>query len=134
MKCPRFPGFYQHHLTNSYYKKTFEELWDKEFEILNNTCSHKFRETTDVNQWLMKEWQIASGNFDVRSHKFGKSYFIDRDGFNIVKDAAKYIYKQKGKMISINDGKMSEKEFTSFINSMINSLNHILPYKSTFEK
>ena len=133
-KCPRFPGFYQHHLTNSYYKKTFEEVWDKEYEILDNTCMHKFRETTDVNQWVMKEWQIASGNFEVRSHKFGKTFYIDRDGFKIVSEASNYIIKQKGKMISVNDGPMSEDEYNKFIHMMINSFESILKEKSEFEK
>lgn len=133
--CPRFPGFYQHHLTNSYNKKTLEDVWKKEYEILDNTCKHKFRETTDVNQWVFKEWQIASGNFKNRSNKFGKTYYIDRDGIEKnKKEMIHYILKQKGKMIAINDGPMTDQEFDDIVISLKNAFNQILPEKSSFEK
>lgn len=134
-KCPRFPGFWQHHLSSSFCKSTFEEVWNKEFEILDNTCMHKFRETSDVNQWLFKEWQLASGNFENRSHNFGRSFYIDRDGLNQNgSDIIYYIRKQKGKMIAINDGPMNEDEFENFKKSLKASFQSILSDKSTFEK
>lgn len=132
--CPRFPGFWQHHLTNSYNKSTFNEVWQKEPEILHNTCTHKFRETTDVNQWVFKEWQIASGNFVNRSIKFGKTYYIDRDGIEIKNELIDYIKKQKGKMVAINDGPMSDKEFNDLVKELDGTFNKILPEKSSFEK
>lgn len=133
-KCPRFPGFYQHHLATSFNKKTFDEVWKKEYEILHDTCMHKFRETTDVNQWLMKEWQIAKGNFINRSYKFGKAFFIDRDGMEIKNNMINYITKQKGKMIAINDGPLSEVNFKKFKKELTVSFDKILPNKSSFEK
>ena len=134
-KSPRFPGFWQHHLANSYCKSTFETLWNKEYDILDNTCMHKFREISDVNQWVFKEWQIAEGNFVPRSVKFGKSFFIDRDGINNVKPkAVKYITKQQGKMISINDGEMTEEEFEQTLKDLKESFEKILPEKSSYEK
>lgn len=133
--CPRFPGFWQHHLSTSYNKKTLEVVWNKEPEILNNTCLHKFRETTDVNQWVFREWQIAEGNFLNRSSKFGKSFYIDRDGIkNLKKSIINYIVKQKGKMIAINDGPMSDDEFNQIVTLLEKALNKILPNKSSFEK
>ena len=35
LPCPRFPGFYQTHIANSYNKKTFEEVWKLEEETLD---------------------------------------------------------------------------------------------------
>ena len=135
LPCPRFPGFYQTHIANSYNKKTFEEVWKKEEEILDKTCSHKFRETTDVNQWVFKEWQIASGNFHSRSVKFGKSFYIDRDGIKKLKNKVlKTIEKQKVNIIAINDGPMSDKEFDDLIFDLKNTFEKILPEKSSFEK
>lgn len=133
--CPRFPGFWQHHLASSFLKSTFEEVWDKEFDTLNLTSSHKFRESTDVNQWLFKDWQVASGNFEVRNIKFGEAFYIDRDGIKTTKSKIiKYITKQKGKMIAINDGEMSDIEFDSLVEDLKNSFEKILPNKSSFEK
>lgn len=134
-KCPRFPGFWQHHLATSLKKSVMKEVWDKEFDILDKTCSHKFRETTDVNQWLFKEWQIASGNFCNRSIKFGEAFYIDRDGIlNIKTTMLNYIKKQKGKMIAINDGPMSIEEFEQLKKELTDAFEYIYPQKSSFEK
>lgn len=132
--CPRFPGFYQQHIANSYNKKTFEEVWSKEYEILDNTCKHKFRETTDVNQWVFKEWQIASGNFINRSINFGKSFYIDRDGLSSKKEILNYIKNCKGKIISINDGPMSDNDFNNLIGDLKKTFSIRLSEKSSFEK
>ena len=132
--CPRFPGFYQHHIAVSYKKSTFEKVWNAEFDILDKTCRNKFRENTDVNDWVFKEWQIAEGNFEVRSNKFGKSFFIDRDGMKSIKhDICNYIKKQKGKMIAINDGPMSNAEFDEITRLVRESFDSILPEPSSFE-
>ena len=70
-----------------------------------------------------------------RSVKFGKSFFIDRDGINNVKPkAVKYITKQQGKMISINDGEMTEEEFEQTLKDLKESFEKILPEKSSYEK
>ena len=133
--CPRFPGFWQHHLASSFCKSTFEEVWEKEYEILHQTSSHKFRESTDVNQWLFKDWQIASGNFEVRNVKFGEAFYIDRDGITNIKNRIiNYITHQKGKLIVINDGEMSDLEFNLLVEDLEKSFNEILPTKSHFEK
>ena len=132
-KCPRFPGFYQHHLASAFNKSVFKEVWKKEFETLDNTCKHRFRETTDVNQWLMKEWQLASGNFKVRSNNFGKAFYIDRDGIKIEKEILSYISKQKGKMIAINDGPMSLEDFERIKKNIALSFEKNLKEKSKFE-
>lgn len=62
-RSPRFPGIEQFHMPQPYLKSTFEEVWEKEFDELDETCSHKFRNKNDVNQWLFRNWQIVSGNF-----------------------------------------------------------------------
>lgn len=135
LNCPRFPGFWQHHLATSFCKSTFEKVWELESETLDNTCSHKFREITDVNQWLFREWQIASGNFVNRKASFGKSFYIDRDGIqNLKNEIMKYITKQKGHMIAINDGPMSDQEFEQLILDLKECFEKIMPKKSSFEK
>lgn len=133
LPSPRFPGFWQNHIATSYNKKTFEELWDKEYEILDNTCSHKFRETSDVNQWVFKEWQIASGNFIPRSVKFGATFYIDRDGIKIKSQILKCITKQKVNIVAINDGPMSDTEFKNLIEDLKKAFEKIMPEKSSFE-
>lgn len=132
---PRFPGFWQSHIASSYHKSTFEEVWELEEDVLDRTCSHKFREVTDVNQWVFKEWQIASGNFVPRSAKFGKSFYIDRDGIsNLKKEILNSIKNQKYHMIAINDGPMTDEEYSDLIKDLKNAFDTILPERCSFEK
>lgn len=134
LPSPRFPGFWQSHIATSLKKSTYKEVWDKEYEVLDQTCSHKFREISDVNQWVFKEWQIASGNFIPRKVSFGETFYIDRDG--IIKLKPKIINcikKQKKHIISINDGPMSDEEYNELIIDLKNAFNEILPHKSSFE-
>ena len=133
-KCPRFPGFYQPHLAQSYLKETFKKVWEEEEDILDNTCKNKFRSATDVNQWLMREWQIASGNFELRNSNFGKTFYLDREGLEIISTVEKCIRNQKCKMFSVNDGEMSTKEFEDASSRIKEAFDSILPEKSSFEK
>ena len=133
--CPRFPGFYQHHLPTSFKKQTFYKLWDVEEEFLKETCMDKFRTITDVNQWVFKNWQIAEGNIEIRSNKSGKAFYIDRDGLDTIgNETLNYISKQKGKMIALNDGPMEEEKFEKFKLELKKSFESILPDESSFEK
>lgn len=76
--CPRFPGFYQTHCAQSYLKTTYEEVWEAEPQILNETCKNKLRGVLDVNQWVMREWQIASGKFYPRKRSFFEPFYLDK--------------------------------------------------------
>lgn len=58
-----FTGFPNLHAPNPYRKQTFEEVWEAEPELLRQTCFHRFRARSDVNQWLCLWWQVASGAF-----------------------------------------------------------------------
>jgi len=130
---PRFTGIWQQHLPSSFCKATFFELWEKEGEKLHQTCLSKFRNMTDFNQWLFRDWQLAIGNFEPRSIKFGKRFETDdNDYLNKITD---YIEKQKGTVICINDSdsKMTFDEFTHAKNIINNSFEKILPEKSEFE-
>ena len=129
--CPRFPGLWQHHLHTSFCKSTYEFLWKSEYAHLNETCLHKFRHIMDFNQWLFKNWQLASGDFIPRKTSIGKHF-----GFNDEKHLIKishYLKNQKGKMICINDGEIAQERFEEYRNIIIESFNQILPEKSSFE-
>lgn len=129
LPCPRFPGFLQQHLPTSFKKQTFVDVWEKEYEILNNTCKHRFRHILDVNQWLFKEWQLASGKFYPRKVSIGKSipaYHLPR--------ACQYIKTQKGKLLCFNDVEMTNEQFEKSRDLLKNSFNYILPYKSSYER
>ena len=132
MPWNELPGIWNSHVANSYKKSTFEELWKKEYDILNETSSHKFREPLDVNQWVIEDWQIASGNFVPRKAKFGASYALcDDNEYN--KMVYEKIKKQKMKMICVND-MVSNKNYERIKQELIEAFETILPEKSSFEK
>ena len=126
-----FTSFYEFHIASSFLKSTYNEIWEKEFEELNKICHHKFRNLKlDVNQWLVRDWQLASNNFCVRTTKFGKLYTIDND-VNI-----NSIFKNnKHKIICLNDSVEIENEnFENIKKEIIQNLEKILPAKCSFEK
>lgn len=126
---PRFPGMRQQHLPQSFLKSTFEKVWEIEPEILDRTCSHKFRDKLDVNQWLMKEWQIAEGSFTPRTIKVGKSFMLTD-----IERVCDFIENQRGKMMCINDSKMSDNMFDECAERVEKSFSKILKKKSVFER
>lgn len=131
--CPRFPGLWQHHVASSYLKCTYKEIWSKEEEALIETTKHKFRHKLDFTQASMKAWQIAKGKFEPRAVNCSKSFMIQNNQNN-VEEVAKAIRKQLYKMISINDGEMSEDSFIKNKRVVCKAFQTILPDKSSFEK
>lgn len=81
----------------------------------------------------MRNYQLASGNFHPRSYRFGKSFFLEKNKDSI-DDVVSYIRHQKGKMIGINDGDLTEEIFLHDRDELCRAFESILPDKSSFEK
>jgi len=122
-----FTGFYTPHLPNAFLKQTFEEVWNKEADILEITSSHKFRERSDVTQYLFKFWQLASGNFSPRKN-IGKLYKIGIEDQELLEA----IEEQKYKIVCLNDTEEIE-NFERAKKSINNSFEKVLNEKSDFE-
>ena len=132
MPWKQFPGIWNNHLPNSFLKSTFDKVWKKEFEILDKTCKHKFRDALDVNQWLFEDWQICEGNFSPRKASVGRSFALcDDKKYNEM--VYKYIVHQKYKMICVNDMVM-EGDFYSIKEELKSAFEKILSERSSFEK
>ena len=124
-----FSGFDNPHLPIPILKSTLEELWQKEEAILDDTCSHRFRSNDDVNQWLTRYWQFASGKFVQGAKPQGKFYSIGRDNAEI--KAA--ILGTKQKMVCLSDDK-PDIDFDKEQKFVLDLLEQKLPNKSSFEK
>lgn len=125
-----FSGFIDPHLSNSFLKSTFVEVWQKHPDILDKTCQSRFRSDKDVNQWLMRYWQLAKGSF--------ASYNTVRNSKNTdISDTTlphicKAIRSQEYDMICINDSEnISDFDKTKAL--IKESFEKILPEKSSFE-
>lgn len=130
MPWPKFANMYGRHLCHSYLKSTFQELWEKEYEVLDSTSSHMFRTRRDVNQWLMREWQLAKGDFIPISPNYGKYYYLKNDN-KVMFDE---ILRRKYRIICINDnGAETIVDFDKTKKELIRVLQKVFPKKSSFE-
>ncbi|MBR6365555.1 MAG: Stealth CR1 domain-containing protein [Lachnospiraceae bacterium] len=121
-------GLYEPHGPNSMKKSTYEEVWSKEEAALMGTTMSRFKKKDNVNQWLMRDWQIASGAFSPRSPKFGKFYDLS---YSL--DAACWdILSQKHSLICLNDSSDIE-DFEQVKKRLVDCFEKILPKKSQFE-
>ncbi|MBF1490981.1 MAG: Stealth CR1 domain-containing protein [Prevotella pallens] len=57
-----FQHFYTQHNEKAFLKSVYKEVWEKEPEILSESCT-KFRESVSVNNYLFRYWQLASNKF-----------------------------------------------------------------------
>lgn len=124
-------GIHTSHSAISYLKSTFIEVWEKAKEDCELTSSHRFRDKSDVNQWLMEYWQIMSGNFYPRRTNTVASYGSEKIDSNltIVIDE---ILKHRHKIICVNDG-LAIKNFDEVSAKIREAYSQILPKKSSFE-
>lgn len=124
-------GLYQQHLPSSFLKSTFDKVWEKEYDILHETSLRNFRSNfMDINQWLLKKWQVMEGNFSPRNIDFGK-YIMVKD-LEQVNDFKKAIDNKNNKLACLNDHIESD-EIDEIVDAIVIELEKILPNKSSFE-
>lgn len=126
---PQYAQFKDPHIPVALLKSTLNLLWEKETEALITTSKNRFRENTDINQYLIRYWQLLTGNFCPRSAKIGKYFEIE----NINTKLIYTIEKQKYKMICLNDIKTNI-DFQKVKEEIKNAFQKILPKKSEFER
>ena len=117
-------------MPSSFLKSTLEEVWDKEYEILHETCLDKFRSKRNVNQWVFKYWNLASGNFYPRSADFGRCFHLKDKLSDGLKEA---IENKSFHMVCINDT-ANTTNFEKHKDMVNTSFEKVLHEKSRFEK
>lgn len=126
-----FPGFSWNHLPSSFLKSTYDEVWANDFETMDRVSSNRFRSIEDVNQYVIRGWQLASGTFYPKNmfKKYGKSYtnLTDQKG-----DACVDIIRQHYSMVCINDIGIDD-NFEQIRDEINTSFSTLLPNISSFE-
>ena len=130
MPWKHFPGFTLYHLPYSWNKSVLTEIWEKEETVLDETCSHKFRISSDVNSWLVSYWQFASNRFYPRNPRVGTQISLKDSGNESVYEI---IRKQKYSLCCINDAVVDPSKFEEIKDNLQRSFKTILPKKSSFE-
>lgn len=130
---PQITGFYDTHQPQPFLKRTFEEVWAINKDVLNQTSSSKFRNNSDVNQYLFRYWQLLKGDFYPRSFS-DVSAILLKSNADIDK-AVRAITSKKYAMFCINDelDNINNDEFGLYKERLIKAFDTILPDKSSFE-
>lgn len=118
------------HLPQAYLKKVFSDVWENEEQFLNEVCRNKFRQATDVNQYIFRNWQLLSGLFNpVYPYNRGNFYNINSSNIDsIVAD----IVECRTKTLCINDSDLVD-NFDELKEKLTAAFNLRYPNKSSFE-
>jgi hypothetical protein len=123
IKTKRFTGFGSSHTSQAFLKSTYEEVWKNCEEVLQETSSHKFRNITDVSQYLFRYWQLVTGNFHPVSPKGRKAFQKIKNAD--IEEIAKCFSHKNIKEVCINDGEYHPE--------IIELFEKHFPEKSSFE-
>lgn len=126
---PRFLGFRVDHLPQPFLKQTFERAWETDWEILDATSRHHLRDDHDVNQWLLRMFQLAEGDFAPGRPSEKASFVLSEDNTRILQ----IIDRQELPMICINDAPISETAFPRIQAEIRGAFDRLLPEPSQFE-
>lgn len=124
-----FVGFHDPHMANAMKKSTLAKIWDEEGDTLDKGSLNRFRSETDISQYLIRYWQLCSGEFYPRK-TLGKPFTVN---VNNCHDIADGIRKQKWQMVSLSESGTCE-EFEIIKKEINSALEMLYPSKSTFEK
>lgn len=118
----------EYHTSLSLKKSVINEIWNKEKDVMNLSCTDKFRSFFGVNPWVIENWQIMTGKFHPRNNKFGRLCCISED----LSEISSIIKKSKYKCICLNDSD-TPLDFDRTKKELIKILEVKFPDKSTFE-
>lgn len=124
-----FSGMWNSHLPVPYKKETFNIIWKKYKSELENTIENKFRTPYDYSHWLMRYWQLASGNFALQKTNFGQVYDLSERNIGTIIDD---INKESHKIICINDNN-DLNDYTQIKNELKQTYANKFKKKSEFE-
>jgi hypothetical protein len=125
-----FCGFKNFHQPQSFLKSTFEELWQKEPDILNRECHHRFRDIYSPNQYIFRYWQFATGRFYPTNIRNRAELCSILDW--TMPQVERTVRQRSIPVIIINDE--PESDFDRWQPVLLDAFQSILPEKSMFEK
>ena len=125
-------GMYNPHIALALKKSYFDFLWELDPILLDETCKNKFRSKTDVSIWLVRYWQLLTGNFEPRSINFG--HYFDLHHFLNDPKSIKAVQRGKYKCICLNDTNAEGFDFFNEQQKLIEIMDGFLGEKSLFEK
>ena len=130
MSFSSFPGFRNHHMPQAYLKSTFHKVWMEEQELLEEVSSHRFRDITDVTQYVFRYWQLLSGLF-VPINIVNDSCRFRLSDDEVDKLVAAIKGQKREILVTYDSNKIAD--FDVLKNKINQAFQTILPDKSSFE-
>lgn len=130
MKQRLFIGFSNLHIEQAYLKSTFEEVWEKEPEHLNASCT-RFREDVIANPYLFRYWQFAKNTFHPQKRRFATFLLYNKA---VITNARKTFFDPNIASICLNDTSLCpEDDFNYIDHKLVKLFQEKFPNKSSFE-
>ena len=130
MKQHLFVGFSNYHCEQTFLKSTYQEVWDKESDFLNASCT-RFREEVIANPYLFRYWQLAKNMFYPLKRKSYAIHISDKSCTNTMDEV---LLSDKYHSVCINDTSLcTDEDFEFAMNHVTNLLEKKFPEKSSFE-
>lgn len=124
-----YTGFQSIHCAQPYLKSAFEKVWELYPEKIEQTCTHKTRDERDVTEWLVRYYQLVSGNFVPDKVHKGKYFNLGDEG--ALDEIEEILKKRKYYSICLNDDNVTD--FDSTLERITKILLSVFPEKSNFE-
>lgn len=120
------------HVTRACLKKTFQDLWDKQGQVLDETSRNKFRSSSNITNQLVALWALFSGDFYPVSKKLlGVHFQVTSDSIERIQEE---LCSPKHNVICLNDDeRILDSEFDSLKQRIIDAFLIKLPDKSSYE-
>lgn len=122
-------GFYDNHIPISYSKKTYKKVLMDNQTIVNKTLHNRFRTRDDINHWLVRYWQLCTGNFIPRSTSFGAYYNLGVQHIEVIEE----IRNSKHSVICLNDNDLLD-GFEQYQKDLVVEFERKYGEKSGYEK
>jgi hypothetical protein len=127
---PAFTGFYEPHLPMPVRTSTWTALWAAEPELMAKTTNSQFRALDNFSPYVMRYWQMCSGDFTpVSPKRYGRFYELGKDDIGTITEA---IAGGRQRLVCVNDGDSSD--FDSQITALTAALDTALPTPSAYER
>ena len=125
-----FVGFTNYHIEQAFLKSVFNEVWEKEHQILTDNCS-RFRTDVSINQYLFRYWQFATNKFYPK--KRNRAYYSLENKY-VIKDIENTMMNEKCISLCLNDSAFcSDEDYDYLKNHLPHLFEKKFPNKSSFE-
>lgn len=126
-------GIFYPHMPQAMRKSTYEKVWSVFGDRLNETCTHKLRTPTDINQQIFTGYEIVLGDYvPMKRHHYGIVYPKLSISYE---ECADDIRKQRYRMTCINDAPdITVDNFEKIRNKIAAAFEETLHTKCSFEK